>query len=98
MSISGRLEVSINDTDKESIVEMLIERLEPYLTKSDKVETDSDGLELLDREEVMKMLHIKQSKMGEIIKSGDLKIIRLNRRILFRKQDIINYLEQNTIN
>lgn len=82
----------------ETLADLLIERIEPLMNNRNKVETDDDGLELLDREQVMKLLRIKGSKMQDIINSGELKIVRLNKRVLIRKTHLEEYIYKKTIN
>ncbi len=92
------LTVSLTDTDKQSIVDMLLDRLTPLLKEQEKTVKTNDGEELLTREQVMEKLHIKANKLNQIIRSGDLKFIKLNRRVLVKSSELTNYINRNTIN
>ncbi len=92
------LTVSLTDTDKQSIVDMLLDRLTPLLKEQEKTVKTLKQRQAMSVVNVMEKLHIKANKLNQIIRSGDLKFIKLNRRVLVKSSELTNYINRNTIN
>lgn len=58
---------------------------------------DDDGLELLRIDEVMVLFKIKGSKIRRAILRKEIPYIKLGGLIRFKKDDLKNYLEQQTV-
>lgn len=95
---NGNIQIElISSTLIESMRDIIRAEFENHFSKP-KEEVSEDGELLLTREQAMDLLHIRTSKLNQIQKSGELKYIKINRRILFRKSSIMEYLNRNTIN
>lgn len=67
------------------------ETLKELLDES--VKKPDDGIKLLSRQEVAKLLHISLPTLNGLTKSGILKCKRINRRVLYDLDDVLGALK-----
>ncbi len=75
---------------KEVFANILDEKLKSLVTGKALHSVNEPGL--LTRLEVCKLLHITYPTLSNLIKTNQLPAYRVNRRILFKKEDIENFL------
>jgi ribosome biogenesis protein Nip4 len=86
-------EVSVEEL-AEKVADMLLVKIENYLKERSK----STDVVLLKRKEVAVFLRVSVVTVDVWSKIGILNPIRMGNKIFFKKQDILNTLEQQTIN
>lgn len=95
---SGNLTISLTEMDKSELVEMLFERLQPFINQPKEVITDDLGQHYLTRAEAQHYLKISSSSLTGLQKEGHLKFLKMKRKVIFKKTDLDEYVEKNTIN
>lgn len=78
----------------EKVADKLLVKIETYLNQLSKTKND----ELLTRKEVAEYLRISVVTIHSWSKYGILNPIRMGNRMFFKKQDILDVLEQQKIN
>ena len=86
-------EVSIDEL-ADKVADKLLLKIEDYLKKIAKTKNE----ELLTRREVATYLRISLVTVSSWSKHGIINPIRMGNRILFKKQDILDILEKQSIN
>lgn len=86
-------EVSIDEL-ADKVADKLLLKIEDYLKKIAKTKNE----ELLTRREVATYLRISLVTVSSWSKYGIINPIRMGNRILFKKQDILDILEKQSIN
>jgi excisionase family DNA binding protein len=76
------------------IADMLMLKIEVYLKELSKPQNE----ELLTRKEVADYLRISHVTLSSWSKHGILNPIRMGNKVLFKKQDLLDVLKQQTIN
>mgnify|MGYP000368524588 FL=1 len=86
-------EVTIDEL-AEKVSDILLLKIENYLKELEKPKNNK----LLTRKEVAVMLRVSLVTIGVWSKVGVLNPIRMGNRIFFKEQEILNTLEQQSIN
>ena len=86
-------EVSVDEL-ADKVADKLLLKIESYLKQLSKTKND----ELLTRKEVAEYLRVSLVTFSSWSKYGIINPIRMGNRVLFKKQDILNVLEQQSIN
>ncbi|HRK80227.1 MAG TPA: helix-turn-helix domain-containing protein [Saprospiraceae bacterium] len=55
-----------------------------------------ENLTLLSKKELLEMLKVSAPTLDRAVRSGDLKAVRIGRRVLFNPKDVATYIERKT--